>query len=183
MSSQRINIQARQLLQEKEMIPVGAQQGMANVDQVPEKERRSPKGRYHMFRKQLFTVLGDDLNRGPWTGVPPFDVELARIPPGATNFPKHSHTTQWEFFIILSGQGTMVRGDEQFSIGPGDFFMQEPETAHHLINTGGEDLVYYIIANNPVADISHYPDSDKWYIMPQGICFRLSPADYYDGEE
>ena len=51
------------------------------------------------------------------------------------------------------------------------------------MNTGEEDLVYYVIADNPQVDIVHYPDSDKWGSMPQRIFFQMQPVDYYEGEE
>ena len=33
---------------------------------------------------------------------------------------------------------------------------------HQIINDGIEELVFYIIADNPVGDSCYYPDSDKW---------------------
>ncbi len=33
------------------------------------------------------------------------------------------------------------------------------------------------------ADSTHYPDSGKWALMPARKVFRMTEADYYDGEE
>jgi len=40
-----------------------------------------------------------------------------------------------------------------------------------------------MIADHALADVVHYPDSDKWFAKPQRKSFRMLEADYYDGEE
>ena len=58
-----------------------------------------------------------------------------------------------------------------------------PGEAHQLINTGSEDLVYYVIADNPQADVVFYPDSNKWLAKPAKKCFEMKEVDYFAGEE
>ena len=36
-----------------------------------------------------------------------------------------------------------------------------PESAHQLINSGAEDLVYLAISTNAIPDVCGYPDSGK----------------------
>lgn len=62
-------------------------------------EQRSPRGRFHLFRRHISEALGAPREAGIAGGGHPFDVELARLPPGATNFPFHAHAAQWEEFI------------------------------------------------------------------------------------
>jgi hypothetical protein len=48
-------------------------------------EQRSPRGRFHLFRRHISEALGALRDAGVAGGGHPFDVELARLPPGATN--------------------------------------------------------------------------------------------------
>src|SRR5262249_47337902 len=81
-----------------------------NESKVQEEHRISPKGGYEMFRKHISLALGGVKDVGPWGGGHPFDVELARIPPGKKNFPLHSHAAQTEYYIIISGSGLLLHG-------------------------------------------------------------------------
>ena len=37
----------------------------------------------------------------------PFEMMIARIPPGKRHTCFHGHTTQWEFYYVLEGSGQM----------------------------------------------------------------------------
>lgn len=86
--------------------------------------------------------------------------------------------------MVVSGTGVVRRNDETFEVGAGDAFVQPPTTAHQIRNPSEtEDLIYYVIADNPVSDPVYYPDSDKWLIRPPRVLGRMTEASYYDGEE
>jgi uncharacterized cupin superfamily protein len=66
----------------------------------------------------------------------------------------------------------------------GDAFVFEPGQAHQIINNGSEDLVLYVVADNPIGESLYYPDSDKWMVpSPDDKLIRSEGLDYYDGEE
>ena len=65
----------------------------------------------------------------------------------------------------------------------GDALLFPPGDAHQLTNTGDADLLYYIVTDQPPADVVHYPDSDKWFVKPQRKQFRMQEVEYYDGED
>jgi uncharacterized cupin superfamily protein len=155
----------------------------AKESEIPWVERRSPKGRFQIFRRNITQALGATPDAGLPGGGHPFDVELSRMPPGATNFPMHSHAAQWEMYIIRSGSGEIRVNDSTIPLGAGDIFMCPPGDAHQLKNTGTEDLLYYVIADNPPADIAYYPDSGKWFFKPPRKCFKMEEIDYHSGEE
>ena len=47
-----------------------------------------------------------------------------------------------------------------------------------------EDLVLYIVADNPFGESCHYPDSGKWMVRsPERRLLRSEALDYFDGEE
>jgi uncharacterized cupin superfamily protein len=150
---------------------------------LPWQELHSPGGKFHVFRRHLSRALGGVKDTGPAGGGHPFDVELTRIPPGATNWPFHSHAAQWELFIVLEGQGEVRLDSGTVAITAGDTFVHPPGEAHNITNTGGTDLALYIVADNPAADAIHYPDSNKWFLKPAGKSFRMDEVDYYDAEE
>jgi uncharacterized cupin superfamily protein len=155
-----------------------------NLKDVSEQPWASPKGTFGGVSKEVSVALGrnpesDDLNERH-----PFDIELARIPPGKTNCPYHSHSCQWEFYHVVSGQGIVRHIDGTTPIEPGDAFIFQPGEPHQISNTGSQDLIFYIVADNPIGDTCHYPDSNKWTtVYPDGRVVRSEPLDYYDGEE
>jgi uncharacterized cupin superfamily protein len=154
-----------------------------NLNELPWDEGKSPTGKYHSFYKNISLLLGGKRDLGPWGGGHPFDLQLRRVPPGATVCPLHAHTVQWELFVVLSGTATVRINDETHAVKAGDIYMQAPGTAHQTINSGHEDFIFYVIADNSPADSTWYPDSKKWQMKPQRKLFRMVEVDYYDGEE
>jgi uncharacterized cupin superfamily protein len=146
-------------------------------------EQRSPRGRFRIFRRHISEALGAPRDAGVAGGGHPFDVELARLPAGATNFPFHAHAAQWEVYIIIGGSGELRAGDTVVSVTAGDSFVCPPGEPHQLKNTGTADLLYYVIADNPPADVITYPDSNKWLVKPQRKSFTMQETDYYANEE
>jgi len=146
-------------------------------------EERSPTGRFHIYRRHISEALGAPRDAGVADGGYPFEIELSRVPPGAINCPFHAHAAQWEFYLILSGSGELRAGETVSAIAAGDTFVCPPGEPHQLRNTGPDDLLYYVIADNPPADVIDYPDSNKWFVKPHGKCFTLKEVDYYANEE
>src|SRR5207249_11363943 len=96
------------------------------------------------------------------TAQPPFEVELVRLPAGAKNFPFHSHATEWEFYLIVSGTGKVRAGKLTRALQAGDCVLNPPGEPHQIINTSEKYLLYYVIDKNALADFYHYTDSHPW---------------------
>ncbi len=156
-----------------------------NINQIPWIERISPKGRFHKFRRDVAAAFANKKSGPNLPGEAPFEVELVRLPPGATNFPFHSHTAEWEFYWIISGKGRIRAGKVTRPIRAGDCIMNPPGEPHQIINTGKEDILYYVVSNNATGDVCHYPDSDKWgwSFSKDWEVFRKTGVDYFDREE
>jgi len=134
--------------------------------------------------KQVSEALGRKPRSTDLNERHPFDVEICRIPPGVTPYPYHSHSAQWEFYHVISGSGTARPQDGATPIETGDAFLFKPGEAHQISNQGCEDLVLYLVANNPIGESCHYPDSGKWMIRsPERRIIRSEALDYFDGEE
>jgi uncharacterized cupin superfamily protein len=155
-----------------------------NLRDVPEESWTSPKGKFAGFGKQVSIALGRKPTSTDLNERHPFDVEIARIAPGQTPCPYHSHSAQWEFYQVLSGKGTVRHKDGNQSIETGDAFVFGPGEAHQLINNGTEDLVLIVVADNPIGESCYYPDSNKWLVRsPERQLIRSESIDYWNGEE
>lgn len=155
-----------------------------NIADVPESSWVSPKGKFSSADKEISVALGRVPASTDIKTRHPFDVEISRIPAGKIAYPYHSHSAQWEFYVIISGTGKVRHEDGTDAIQAGDAFIFEPGQPHQLINDGKEDLVLYIIADNPIGESCHYPDSDKHVVRsPARKLIRSEALDYFDGEE
>lgn len=155
-----------------------------NLREVPEVPWISPKGKYAGFGKQISEALGRNPQSTDLRERHPFDVESCRVPPGRSLCPYHSHSAQWEFYHVVAGRGSVRHLEGSTEIEPGDSFLFEPGQPHQLSNPGPDDLVVLIIADNPIGESCHYPDSGKWMVRsPSRALIRSEPLDYFDGEE
>lgn len=157
-----------------------------NIKDVEWQERLSPKGKYHRFMKNISVALGRDPESLDLMKRWPFDLALVRIPKGKIYCPYHSHSAESEHYLVVSGKGKIRDKDGWTEVVAGDAFFFGPGEAHQLANGGEEDFVYYVIADNPVGDMCHYPDSGKFAVFKEGneeVIVKGTDADYFDGEE
>jgi quercetin dioxygenase-like cupin family protein len=61
--------------------------------------------------------------------------------------------------FVISGSGTVRHKDSRTEVVPGDAFIFGPDEPHQLINSGDEDFIFYVIADNPIGDSAYIPDS------------------------
>jgi uncharacterized cupin superfamily protein len=155
-----------------------------NTRDIEEFSWSSPKGKFNGSGKGLSEALGRDPLSFDTRERHPFDVEIMRIPAGAVPYPYHSHSAQWEFYHVISGRGQMRHKDGVTEIETGDAFIFKPDEPHQFINNGSEDLVVYVVADNPIGESCHYPDSNKWLVRsPERRLIRSEGLDYFEGEE
>ena len=155
-----------------------------NTNAMPWETWSSPKGKFSGAGKGVSEALGRDPSSMDLRKRHPFDVEILRIPPGATPYPYHSHSAQWEFYHVISGRGVARDPNGKTSMEAGDAFIYPPGEPHQFTNDGSEDLIIYIVADNPIGESAYYPDSKKWLVRsPERRLFRGDKLDYYDGEE
>jgi uncharacterized cupin superfamily protein len=155
-----------------------------NSKDAEEYKWSSPKGKFAGAGKEISEELGRDPRSTDLKLRHPFDVEILRIPPGKTPYPYHSHSAQWEFYHVISGRGIVRHKDGNTDIVAGDAFLFQPGEPHQLINNSTEDLILYVVADNPIGESCHYPDSQKWIVQsPEKRYIRSEALDYYDGEE
>jgi uncharacterized cupin superfamily protein len=145
-------------------------------------EARQPTGaaaqKFHVERGSLTERMG----------LTTLGINVTRVAPGKTAYPFHSHRCNDELFYILGGDGELRLGSERHAVKAGDVIgcpIGGPETAHQLINTGSEPLLYLSISSNLDPDICEYPDSKKigvWAGEFMVLTRSDTPVDYWDGE-
>ncbi len=155
-----------------------------NIKDIAEDSWSSPKGKFGGASREISLALGRKPLSTDLKERHPFDVEICRIPPGKIHSPYHSHSAQWEFYHVISGRGIVRHKGGTTPIEAGDAFLFEPEQPHQLTNDGAEDLVLFIVADNPIGESAYYPDTKKWLVRsPERRVVRSDALDYYDGEE
>jgi uncharacterized cupin superfamily protein len=155
-----------------------------NTNTLEEISWSSPKGKFVGAGKEVSEALGRDPYSTDLNLRHPFDVEICRVPPGKTPYPYGSHSAQWEFYHVISGTGKVRHQDGMTDIEAGDAFLFKPGEPHQLINDGAQDLILYVVADNPIGESTYFPDSNKWMVQsPERKIIRSGGLDYFDGEE
>ncbi len=157
-----------------------------NVNEIQERKRQSPSGRFGRASKDISIALGRDPESFDLRKRHPFDLALIRIPKGKALCPYHSHSAESELYLVVSGKGGIRDKEGTTMVTAGDAFFFGPGEAHQLTNAGEEDFVYYVIADNPRGDACYYPDSGKFAVMKEGtneVIVKGTETDYFDGEE
>ena len=85
---------------------------------------------------------------------------------------------------LTSGQGGVRHQDGTTAIEAGDAFIFKPGEPHQITNDGQQDLILYVVADNPIGESGYFPDSKKWLVRsPERRLIRSEALEYYDGEE
>jgi uncharacterized cupin superfamily protein len=157
-----------------------------NLKDIEERERTSPKGKFHKFVKDISIALGREPESLDLAKRHPFDLALVRIPKGKSFCPYHSHSSETELYLVVSGRGKIRDQDGISEVVAGDAFIFAPGEAHTLSASDEGDFIYYVIADNPRGDSCFYPDSGKfavWKEDSEEVIVKGKEADYFDGEE
>lgn len=108
-------------------------------------------------------------------------VNIDSVPPKAYSTKYHSHSQQEEFFLVLSGSGTLRLNDEEMPVNQGDFLAKPGAQgiAHTFYNSGSENLVILDIGTVEKEDTCYYPKEDVYMQKSNGQCriFRGSELD------
>jgi uncharacterized cupin superfamily protein len=155
-----------------------------NTNDIAEFSWSSPKGRFRGAGKEISEALGRIPHSTDLMERHPFDIEILRIPPGASPYPYHSHSVQWEFYQVISGRGIVRDEDGTSAIETGDAFLFKPGQPHQLMNDSSDDLILYVVADNPFGESNYFPDSQKWVVRsPKRRAIRSEALPDYDGDE
>jgi uncharacterized cupin superfamily protein len=107
------------------------------------------------------------------------------VAPGKLAHPEQCHTLEEKLFVILSGSGAMLLGDEEISVRPGQVIARPAGTgvAHTFRAGPGEELTFLAFANRDPGDLCYFPRSGKVAVRGLGLVARLEAVDYWEGED
>ena len=98
---------------------------------------------YDIDAATLLQPLKSDL------GLEAVGVSLSRVEPGMGYPYFHAHKAQEEIFICLNGSGTMLVGDEEITMKPGDFLRISADVPRAVGNRTGETCTFLILGAMP----------------------------------
>lgn len=109
-----------------------------------------------MMNGRIKRKLGDHF------GLSNFGVNLTELAPGALSALKHHHAEQDEFIYILSGTPTLIFGNEEFLMQPGDCFgfKKGQGIGHQLANNSNASVSYLEMGDRSAGDKVEYPGND-----------------------
>ena len=124
-----------------------------NTKDIAEEFYSSPKGKFGGGDKEISIALGRKPQSTDLMERHPFDVEICRIPSGMAICPYHSHSMQWEFYHVLSGNGLVRHQDGTTEIEPGDAFIAKLSPAGQLLyltylGGNGDDSAFSIAVDS-----------------------------------
>lgn len=99
---------------------------------------------------------------GDAVGLTGMGVNLTTLPAGGRSSLRHWHEVEDEMVFVLSGVLTLIEGDEEIEIGPGEAagFRGGDPTPHAFENRTDQDVVMLEIGTRPREDRCHYADHD-----------------------
>ena len=87
-------------------------------------------------------TFGLSTRLGEHAGLRRIGVNVHVVRPGERSTKYHWHHEEEECFLVLSGTGILMVGDDLHRVGPGDFLAKRegPDRAHQFVNDGEQDL-------------------------------------------
>lgn len=110
-----------------------------NADSIAENKNKSlyPEPFASMVKGRSKRKLGDHF------GLTNFGVNLTKLSPGTISALKHHHSKQDEFIYILSGIPTLIYGDNEYLMAPGDGVQYPDDDLSFVSKNDGTWLVLY----------------------------------------
>ena len=95
-------------------------------------------------------------------GLTNFGVNLTTLEPGAVSALYHWHSVQDEFVFVLEGEATVLVGEAEYELLPGDClgFKAGTGIGHQVANRGKENITYLEIGDRLPGDSGGYPRDD-----------------------
>ena len=121
------------------------------------------------------TSTPEVMNREEWisepgglTGLGAFIHVLA---PGTRSSIKHWHAAEDEFVYVLEGELTVVEGETESVLGPGDAatFPQAVPVGHYLWNRSAAPVRCMVVGTRAPIDRVTYPDHDRVMLRDRSL--------------
>jgi uncharacterized cupin superfamily protein len=123
-------------------------------------------------------IKGQMADLGRTLGSKAIGLTIQTIAPGCFSSRRHKHLFQEEILIVMSGEGTLIHGDQRIPMMIGDcvcYLPEDPE-AHCFENTGTSDLVIWSYGNRFPYEVAVYPDQGLAFVEGLGADVPLGSA-------
>ncbi len=99
---------------------------------------------------------------GDHFGLSNFGINQTQLAPGAISALLHHHSKQDEFIYVLEGTVTLLHGDNEYPMQPGDCmgFKASSGIASQLVNRSSGPVVFLEVGDRTVGDEVEYPNDD-----------------------
>lgn len=142
-----------------------------NLDELPVEAEVQGRYAWHMH----------DLGRG--AGSVTTGLRHDVLQEGQWTCPPHWHTLEEELFVVLDGQGEVELGTTRHPLRAGSIVARPPGSGEeHALIGGPGGMTYLAYGFRRPGDVCFYPRTNK-VNLGGGALFRITPVDYYDGEE
>ncbi len=106
------------------------------------------------------------------------------VAPGKLSCPPHCHSVEEELFVVLDGEGALLFGDDEFPVRRGHVIARPPGTGvAHAFRAAENGLTLLAYGTRRTADLCYYPRSRKLSFRGLGVIGRITPVEYWEGEE
>lgn len=115
---------------------------------------------------------------GDMAGLTGIGFHIMEVEPGCETTEHHVHYHEDECVYVLQGEATAVIGDEEHSIGAGDFIgYRKGGLAHSIRNTGKTTLRCIVVGERLEHDVGDYPRLGKRIYRHSGLPWNLVDQD------
>lgn len=115
---------------------------------------------------------------GDAVGLKDIGVHMISVEPGRDSTEHHVHHFEEECVYVLSGEGVVRLGEEQQTIGAGDFIgCPTNGVPHSMRATGEEPLVCLVMGQRLNQDVGDYPEQGKRLYRNNGAWDLVDHAD------
>lgn len=123
-------------------------------------------------------VAGTMADVGRTLGSQKIGLIVQTVQPGHRSSRRHRHLFQEELLVVMSGEGTLLHGDERVACGAGDAFLYLPgdAAAHCFENTGTAPLVIWAFGDRHAHEVCEYPDQGVAFVEGLGAEVKLADA-------
>jgi len=96
-----------------------------------------------------------------------FGALIETLPPGSRSSIKHWHSAEDEMVYVLEGEATLIEGDAEIRMRPGDAatFKAGEAVGHYLVNRGTVPVRCLVVGTRAPVDVITCPDHAR-------VCFR-----------
>jgi len=165
-------------------------EGELGAPELPPEPTKRPRTVVHLDAVEPDVVDRPRVGRarrelGRAAGAQISSLNWVRVSPGRLAHPEQCHSLEEKLFVILSGSGAMLLGDEELPVGPGHVIACPAGTgvAHTFRADGGEELTFLAYGNREPGDLCYFPRSGKVALRGLGLVARVEAVDYWEGED